>query len=685
MSVGVWLAAIAVQVAPATAALNRPDDPIVMTGAAIPLLQGIAPSELVAFRWSSGWDQVPVQVDERRLIDINEAYDSNISDGTPGYTCASSSCFAQPPNGVQYVNYTDPDTWVGPDSNLNLDADDEVALMARDTGSRRVGLSGPVGVLGQGIEIKVTDPLDAGVGYVYLFRQNGSLDPAAGEQYVDYNFNLLSGNYKTTYRRNGGTPPGALGNPEASTVVTSHYTRGFTDRFNDNELRVQRGSATGVDILDRHDGQFAGIDGTCVRTQTTFKNGEGAFIANKSGPVRAIRDFIGANSGPQVQRRHVFYEGREDISTHLRVHAIPGVTDFFDYSSAASGMLMRNTFNNGADLLINGVPDTYTPGSGTSGVNYWEQLNGAQGGLSIVNEYVTNNPNPSYTTAYRDEAPASPSCGGDGSLYGASGPRSGEPLSSTDEANGASTRLFARRTLYYEEPGQANGAARLQADANPLTLSVRVLPAGYARPKAATPINIRLVPAFEECTSSNANHGAPLAVPSCNPPVPSSDYVTVGTPEANGKPANLAGVVKLKVVGESPIDPDNGDQADIEITISLTDIRNQGDLSDYTGELRAVFGLRITDSYNGELVDDPATAADASIPIVVPCSSTAGSEGAACNLATTADAAMSDVTREGQRALWELGEARVYDGGSDGDADTTGDNTLFAVQGLFAP
>jgi hypothetical protein len=27
----------------------------------------------------------------------------------------------------------------------------------------------------------------------------------------------------------------------------------------------------------------------------------------------------------------------------------------------------------------------------------------------------------------------------------------------------------------------------------------------------------------------------------------------------------------------------------------------------------------------------------------------------------------------------------VFDGGADGDADTTGDNTLFAVQGAFTP
>ena len=44
-----------------------------------------------------------------------------------------------------------------------------------------------------------------------------------------------------------------------------------------------------------------------------------------------------------------------------------------------------------------------------------------------------------------------------------------------------------------------------------------------------------------------------------------------------------------------------------------------------------------------------------------------------------------DVVREGKRAVWGLGQVQVFDGGADGDADTAADNTLFAVQGLFAP
>ena len=40
--------------------------------------------------------------------------------------------------------------------------------------------------------------------------------------------------------------------------------------------------------------------------------------------------------------------------------------------------------------------------------------------------------------------------------------------------------------------------------------------------------------------------------------------------------------------------------------------------------------------------------------------------------------------KDTKRAIWELGQVRVFDGGPDGDADTA-DNSLFAVQGVFVP
>jgi hypothetical protein len=88
---------------------------------------------------------------------------------------------------------------------------------------------------------------------------------------------------------------------------------------------------------------------------------------------------------------------------------------------------------------------------------------------------------------------------------------------------------------------------------------------------------------------------------------------------------------------------------------------------------------------NGAAQQTPATADDLPFPFNINCSATGSSESGACNVQTTADAVTADAVQEGKRAVWELGQVKVYDGGSDADADTTGDNTLFEVQGLFAP
>ena len=88
---------------------------------------------------------------------------------------------------------------------------------------------------------------------------------------------------------------------------------------------------------------------------------------------------------------------------------------------------------------------------------------------------------------------------------------------------------------------------------------------GYARPKCATPLNASaLVPAFEECTSAErlARATARGAIPAARRSR-ASDYLTFGAPDVTGDPVHGGGAVDLKVVGESPIDPNNGDQADV--------------------------------------------------------------------------------------------------------------------------
>ena len=58
--------------------------------------------------------------------------------------------------------------------------------------------------------------------------------------------------------------------------------------------------------------------------------------------------------------------------------------------------------------------------------------------------------------------------------------------------------------------------------------------------------------------------------------------------------------------------------------------------------------------------------------------------GGACSVATTLDAVVPSLIKEGDRSSWQLGAVQVFDGGSDGLLSTA-PNTLFARQGVFVP
>jgi hypothetical protein len=70
---------------------------------------------------------------------------------------------------------------------------------------------------------------------------------------------------------------------------------------------------------------------------------------------------------------------------------------------------------------------------------------------------------------------------------------------------------------------------------------------------------------------------------------------------------------------------------------------------------------------------------DISFPVTVTCAS------ATRTVATSANAVMPGSILEGKRAIWQLDQVKVYDGGPDGLASTTGDNTLFMDEGIFVP
>jgi hypothetical protein len=155
-----------------------------------------------------------------------------------------------------------------------------------------------------------------------------------------------------------------------------------------------------------------------------------------------------------------------------------------------------------------------------------------------------------------------------------------------------------------------------------------------------------------------------------------SGYLTLGT-AANG-------YVRLLPTGEVPIDPNNGDQADVTYDLQLTDVRKASDLTDYTGELQVQATLRLTDKHSSPSGKAPATMSETSISFDAPCTATPTATGSTCSVSTSADAVVPGIAQEGKRAIWDLGKVRVLDGGADGDAQTA-PNTLLAVQGVFVP
>jgi hypothetical protein len=209
----------------------------------------------------------------------------------------------------------------------------------------------------------------------------------------------------------------------------------------------------------------------------------------------------------------------------------------------------------------------------------------------------------------------------------------------------------------------------------------------YPRPKGATPFQTFFTVAYEQCTATNEMHGAPLVAPSCSPPIQTSDYLTVGTLDSNGQRANSYGYLRADVQGGDAGTPE--DEADVKLAFFLKDVRNESDLSDYAGELSLSASRQITDKDNTPSPDGgtgAATSTDTPLSFTVPCAATDDTAiGSLCTLTTSADTIVPGQVKEGMRSIWELGQVKVYDGGSDADADSTADNTLFMDEGIFIP
>ena len=252
-------------------------------------------------------------------------------------------------------------------------------------------------------------------------------------------------------------------------------------------------------------------------------------------------------------------------------------------------------------------------------------------------------------------------------------------------ADGSKVVFETHDRLLSSDSGEDNGFAT--PDIYSATLTT-----GHARPKAATPMYGSLVIAYQPCTAPDRVHRAPLSHGSCSVPAQTSSNLTVGTADSNGAVANSVGYVKLNSIP----DPAGSGTSDMGLSMSMTDVRcrppmvacgswNSNDHPDYNGQLQARVSATVTDRRNGAGGTDPGTGTPISVDLTAGCSVTSSTfEGSVCSAGTTLNALFPGAVEAGARAIWELGEVKVYDGGPDGSVASS-PNDLFAVQGIFVP
>lgn len=456
------------------ASLSRPGDPVVLDGTAVPKLLGATVARVVGFSWDgSAWHQIPVQIDERDLVNPGQilhrapASWAKKADGT-NYTVLS---YTATPAAVP--GYTSWPTYTPVDSKPWFDSNDQLSFLADDSGLKvSAGTAAPAHTnAGIREEVKATDPQNSSAtGYVYLFLSNTAAltGGSGGTSGVVYNFSLDSGNYATTYKMGtGALAPNNVAalNPEHSTIKTSAYTLNYGDRWLNNGATIAGGTPAGVSMLERGRYQFA--PGVCGRSEDTFDGTatnpyEGGFVANISGPVRAIRSYIGANSGEYTVNTDIFYPQREDSITDLRVHSIPSIMAFDDFTTAVTGMKYSDDQN--SNVPINGVGDTIAAAHAAA----WQMVSGGAGSIVTTRNIATNITGLTQSTYYLDQNPASPApCTGDAAAWGQNGIRVDGPggaIPCTDPTRaecgaGVVKSFVSNRYRYYQPPNLSTTAA----------------------------------------------------------------------------------------------------------------------------------------------------------------------------------------------------------------------------------
>ena len=276
-----------------------------------------------------------------------------------------------------------------------LDDDDEIALQARDAGAAApAGTPAPSGAA-DGQTVAVADPLDpTATRYLYLFRKDGgssftaATSPVQMVRDADADRWLERGSWSpddpeklgTSNTGYGANLPGPVCDDagvvardsadrfpsDAMTVTTPTYRLRATGRWMVRELNVAKPAteapaitgkvkkpkkddaplaepapAYGPDLIDRWKGRAFQQSPDSAISLVGFEDEQVNWEANASllgwrtGPVRAIREVWGADSGTNVTKVETYYRDADVYRYRVRVHPIPsdGLYTSWDYDS----------------------------------------------------------------------------------------------------------------------------------------------------------------------------------------------------------------------------------------------------------------------------------------------------------------------------------------------------------------
>ena len=349
---------------------NRYSDPTVDTGVAGG--KGTPLDRILAFRWTgSSWEEVPIQVDEQftRYLDNSASgfspYSGQDQHTTYAFDREGFRWRAERPDNPCIAQ---PDSPVAKDPVAGLDHNDEVAFMAADAGRLApAGVKRPEAVTDLKV-VAIVDPVTRSRKYVYVGRSDGSRKPRfdATNGYVRYERDANANFYEfseSSYRDYGNAPVGmtcdAQGNPtgkvgrrrprDYATVTTDRYRFRYDGRWLMTKIQIalHAKDSYGPDLVDRWKArafaQDPGSETPCCgfEEEDTNWGGSSTLLGERVGPVRAIRETWGADSGTNVIRRETFYRREVRQKTFLRVHVIPPADGIYAQWDFNAGRVSR--------------------------------------------------------------------------------------------------------------------------------------------------------------------------------------------------------------------------------------------------------------------------------------------------------------------------------------------------------